>query len=140
LEAFRPDGVDNVQLILDLDALAARSGVTLSNFDVSGQGDGEQTGPAAGGTTTGAAGTPAGATPAGNSAGSLGGGLSLSAGTPVDSIELTLTATGSYNAFRRFLGGIEQSLRPLDVVSLKVEPGETGVYNYDMTIRLYWLR
>src|SRR5665213_2556137 len=32
LEKYLPNGVDNVQLILDLDALAARSGLQLANF------------------------------------------------------------------------------------------------------------
>ncbi|HEV7121246.1 MAG TPA: hypothetical protein VGN56_00305, partial [Candidatus Paceibacterota bacterium] len=34
LNEFLPDGVNNVQLILDLDGLAARSGMVLSNFDI----------------------------------------------------------------------------------------------------------
>ena len=34
LEAFLPDSVDNVQLIVDLNSLAARSGVQLSQFDI----------------------------------------------------------------------------------------------------------
>lgn len=43
IEAFLPDGVDNVQLILDLNALADRSGMRLSDFDIqngSGEGSG----------------------------------------------------------------------------------------------------
>ncbi len=34
IEAFLPDGVDNVQLILDLNALADRSGMRLADFDI----------------------------------------------------------------------------------------------------------
>lgn len=120
LNSFLPDGVDNVQLILDLDALAARSGVTLSNFDIKNQ------------DATTAAGTGGTAVP-----GQLGPGLT--ANTPVDSLDLTLEATGSYPAFRSFLTGIEQSLRPLDVVNLDVSESGTGVYTYTMTIRIYWL-
>ncbi len=113
LEAFLPDGVDNVQLILDLDALAARSGMRLSNFDTSDPGD-EVT--------------------------SVEGGFTVAAENPVDSIDLTMNATGSYAALRTFLAGIEQSLRPLDVVAIQVVPSPTGVYSYDLTLRLYWLR
>ncbi|MEJ0053922.1 MAG: type 4a pilus biogenesis protein PilO [bacterium] len=35
LETFLPDGADNVQIILDLDALAARSGLSLADFTTS---------------------------------------------------------------------------------------------------------
>jgi hypothetical protein len=123
LNAFLPDGVNNVQLILDLDALAARSGVTLSNFYIKNQ-DGSA-----------AAGSATPSTP--SVPGQLG--PSLVTNTPVDSLDLTLSASGTYPAFRSFLAGIEQSLRPLDVVNLTVTESATGVYKYDMTIRIYWL-
>jgi hypothetical protein len=121
LDAFLPDGVDNVQLILDLDALGARSGVTLANFDIKREDEGATEG--------GLPGSPITTSQA-----------VLAASTPVESVELTMTATGSYAAFRRFLAGMEQSLRPMDVVSLAVDQSETGVYTYDMTVRIYWLR
>ena len=119
LEAFLPDSVDNVQLIVDLNSLAARSGVTLSEFDiVTGQGTPE------------AGAAPLDTAPA----------LTLGANEPVESLELSVSATGTYAAFRGFLGGVEQSLRPLDVIELSVEDSATGVYTYDVTFRLYWLR
>lgn len=132
LAAFLPDGVDNVQLILDMDALAARSGVTLSNFDIA---SGESSG---GGTSPTQTSAPAGGVaPVDTGIGGLA--LAADAG-PVDSVDLTLSASGTYSAFRTFLGGLEQSLRPLDVINLSVEESNTGVYTYDMTIRIYWLR
>jgi Tfp pilus assembly protein PilO len=115
LETFLPDGVDNVQIILDLNTLAARSGITLSDFD----------------TTPTASSTSAVPEQIGFELGSNG---------PIDSIELTVSATGSYASFRTFLDGIEKSLRLLDVVSVSVKDSPTGVYTYDMVIRLYWLR
>jgi len=115
LQAFLPDGVNNVQLILDLDALAARSGVTLSNFNIE-----DASNDSSNNTSSGQ--------------------LALAASGPVESLDLTMTATGSYGAFRTFLGGIEQSLRPLDVTSLHVKDSDTGVYSYDMTVRIYWLK
>ncbi len=65
VEAFLPDSVDNVQLILDLNALAERSGITLSNFDVA-SGRTEQQGDQ----------------------------IMLESESPVDSLELSLMATG----------------------------------------------
>lgn len=123
LEAFLPDGVDNVQLILDLDALASRSGLSLTDFDVAtGDVSTDSTSPNPGGAIL------------------PGEGVELGSAEPVDSIDLSVTATGTYGSLRAFLTGVERSLRLLDLVELTVEDSETGVYSYDMTFRLYWLR
>lgn len=122
LEAFLPDSVDNVQLIVDMNSLAARSGVQLSDFDIVG---GEE-----------ARTDQAGVVPAGTTAP----GFALGPAETTESLELSVSAIGSYAAFRTFLDGIEKSLRPLDIVELSVEDSATGVYTYDMTFRLYWLR
>ena len=138
LEAFLPDSVDNVQLIVDLNSLAARSGVQLSEFNIVGGDTGSNTtsstntgvAPLA---AAGAAAGPGAMTPQSNT-------LALQTSEPTESLELSVSATGSYAAFRTFLAGVEQSLRPLDVIELSVQDSETGVYTYDITFRLYWLR
>lgn len=113
LEAFLPDGVDNVQLILDLDALAARTGMELSDFDTSAV---DETSSPQDGT------------------------IVLTQDEPVDSVELTMKGVGTYAAMRAFLSATEESLRPLDLMELSVTGSDTGVYSYDMKFRLYWLR
>ncbi len=118
LEGFLPDGVDNVQLIFDLDALASRTGVKLSEFTTS-----ESNKPATGFAVDQA------------SENSV-----YESSSPYDSLDLSMSATGSYAAFRAFLTGAETSLRPLDLVELSLNDSSTGVYTYDMTFRLYWLR
>jgi len=111
IESFLPDGVDNVQLILDLNSLASRSGLTLSNFDVG--------------------------TPAETSGGDR---LSLASESPVESLDISVSATGSYAALKTFLLGAEWSLRPLDLTDISISESKTGVYTYDLTFRIYWLR
>lgn len=111
LQNFLPDSVDNVGLILDLDALAARSGLTLSSIDVS-QATQADTGDGSGAATQ----------------------------SPVGQVDLTLSAVGTYSALKAFLAGVESSERILDVRQLNVKGSNTGVYTYDMLIRLYWLR
>jgi len=109
LAALLPDSVDNVGLILDLNALAARSGLSLANVDV---------------LTT----SPAAA-------------ASASAGTnPVGSVDLSLSAVGTYSSLVTFLHGVEKSRRLLDVRDIVVKGSDTGVYTYQMKITLYWLR
>lgn len=114
LAKFLPDSVDNVGIILDLNALGARSGVSLSNIDVA-------------------------PLPLSSSDSQGTGAISTGAG-PVGSVDLTLSATGTFASFRNFLRGIEQSQRLLDVRSVIVSGSGTGVYTYQMIIRLYWLR
>ncbi len=105
LSTFLPDSVNNVRLILDLDALAARSGLSLTSIDV--------------------------APPSQSSA---------TDNNPVGSVDLSLSASGTYASLKSFLMGVEESQRLLDVTDLSVNGSNTGVYSYRMTVRLYWLR
>jgi hypothetical protein len=117
IETFLPNGVDNIQLILDLNALAARSGILLSDFSVhSNQQDAGQ------GSTSAATPTPF-----------------LQSSSLTNSLDLSVTATGTYTAFQSFLQATEQSLRPLDVVQLSLKDSKTTVYSYNVTFRIYWL-
>lgn len=111
LETLLPDSVNNVGLILDLNALAARSGISLSNLDVA----------------------------AVNTNSSVLGALPAAA-SPIGSINLSLSAAGSYTAFQSFLQGIEKSARILDIQDIAVKGSDTGVYAYQVKMRLYWLR
>ncbi|MES2931577.1 MAG: hypothetical protein V4682_02655 [Patescibacteria group bacterium] len=134
LESFLPDNVDNVQLIVDLNSLASRSGVLLSEFSIEGGTETSTTGNTA---TVAAAPVAPLTSPGGPGQGNA---LALQSSEPTESLELSVSATGSYAAFRTFLTGVEQSLRPLDVIELSVQDSDTGVYTYDVTFRLYWLR
>jgi Tfp pilus assembly protein PilO len=115
LNAFLPDSVDNVGLILDLNALAARSGLSLASIDVAAD------------QASGASSVASGSLPA-------------SGQDPVGSVDLSLSASGTYAALQSFLTGVEASERILDVTDLTVRGSDTGVYTYQMTVRLYWLR
>lgn len=112
LREFLPSSVDNVGLILDLNALAAKSGLALSNVDVA------VSAPEA----------------------PRNGAIPAKGTDPVGSVDLSLAAVGTFSALQQFLAGVERSQRLLDVRELNVRGSETGVYNYQMAIRLYWLR
>lgn len=117
LSIFLPDSVDNVRLILDLNALAARNGLSLSNIDVA----------ASAASSESSEGAAPGSIPA------------ESAISPLVSVDLSLSAVGTYSALRDFLRGIERSARLLDVRNIVVNGSNTGVYTYQMNLRLYWL-
>lgn len=108
LETLIPSSIDNVGVILDLTALASRSGVQLTSINASQP----------------------------STASIEEGGAQL----PVGSIDLTLSANGTYKAFLTFMAGIERSARLLDITNLTVGGSDTGVYTYSMSVRLYWLR
>ncbi len=115
LATFLPSSVDDVGFILDLNALAARSGISLSNINVMTNG-----------------------TSAGSGNSSTAG---FSAATdPVGSIDLSLSAVGTYAALQAFLSGVEESERLIDVRAITIAGSDTGVYNYGITMRIYWLR
>ncbi len=109
LSTFLPGSVDNVGIILDLNALASRSGLLLSNINA-------------------AINTTGNTSTATTNAGSVG------------SVDISLSASGTYTALQNFLKGVEMSERLLDVRNLTVNGSDTGIYTYQMTIRLYWLR
>lgn len=115
LSVFLPDSVDNVRLILDLNALASRSGLSLANIDVvTNDSDTKNT----------------------NAAGAL----PAAALNPIGSVNLSLSAVGTFTALQTFLKGVERSARLLDVQDISAKGSNTGIYSYQMTLRLYWLR
>ena len=120
LQTYMPDGVDNIMLIADMDALAARSGLSLSGFAI-------QEDPAlALANSTGSSTTPSAPV------------ISSNGGT--NSLQLSVSAIGTYDAFQSFLNSAELSARPLDITNLTLKDSATGVYSYSMTFNIYWLK
>lgn len=115
INTFLPSSVDNVGLILDLNALASRSGLSISNIDVLTNSDS--------------------AIVAQNQ-----GGLPSAGANPVSSVDMSISAVGSFESLRTFLAGVDKSARLLDVRNISVRGSDTGVYDYKLTLSLYWLR
>ena len=117
LSTFLPNSVDNVGIILDLNALAARSGLLLTKADVAAGVNGADSQ---------------------NSSASAAGAVPDGSQSNIGSISLSISASGTYAAFRSFLAGIEDSQRLLDMKSLSISGSNSGIYTYTMTIQLYW--
>ena len=119
LQKLLPDHVDNVRLILDLDSLAGRYGLSLQNVDVSKIDSGKSQ------TALGAIG---------------------SSNQKYESLTLKFSTRGTYANFEQFLRDLETSLRIVDLASLSLtdssEAGRVGepLYTYDITLRTYWLK
>lgn len=125
LQKLLPDHVDNIALILDLDSIASRYGLAMQNVDIA----------------TSDSQTPTNQTPVGAIGGS---------NQAYDSLTLTFSTQGTYDSFIQFLTDLETSLRIVDLVSLTISPaaaanGPQGPssqssYNYNITLRTYWLK
>lgn len=105
-----PDNVDNVRLILDIDSIANRYGMRVS--DVALDADTSRT-----------------------DRGQIGPDESRYA-----SRLLSFSVTGSYTEFRAFLEDLEQSLRLVDVMKVEFTATESGVYDFAVSIKTYWLK
>ena len=117
LQLMLPDHPDNIGLILELDSLASHYGMALQNVDVTADSG------RAGGTAV--------------SAGDV-----IGSGPAYSTITLHFSTFGTYEHFRSFMRDVETSLRLVDLVSLSIQP-DTSIgssYNYDITIKTYWLK
>jgi Tfp pilus assembly protein PilO len=120
LSTMLPDQVDNIRLILDLDNLAGKYGMSLQNVDISSPD-----------------------TQSGSVVSSI-----ANASQPYDSLTINFSTRGSYDQFTQFLTALESSLRLVDLVSLSIAPAGTSLpgnagtplYAYTMTVQTYWLR
>ncbi|MDP2648620.1 MAG: type 4a pilus biogenesis protein PilO [bacterium] len=125
LQNMLPDSVDNIGLILDLDNLARRHGLALENVYTS---------------------TPSNVSSASTPISAIGG-----SGKKYDSLTLKFSTNGTYDNFLKFLADLEASLRIVEITSLSLAAGDATqaasaggasapVYQYDITLRTYWLK
>ena len=118
LQELLPDNVDNIRLIIDINSIAARHGLTLKNVQLGSVSQSSQ------------------------SRSSLAVG---SSGDAVGSVEFGFTVGATYNDFLAFLADLEHSLRLIDVekIDFKAPPpaASAGIAltDYTFTIRTYWL-
>ena len=113
LEKILPDNVDNIRLIIDINAIAARHLLSIKNIDLGEISDSASD----------------------RSALAVG-----ASGSPIGSVELGFTVSAGYEEFLAFLQDLEHSLRVVDAknVSFSVQP-DLPVDDYTLTIRTYWL-
>jgi Tfp pilus assembly protein PilO len=110
IEKLVPDHIDNVRLILDLDEIASKYGMRVRDVQIEAD-NGRQV------------------------QGQIGPNEGL-----YESVVLSFSVAGTYDTFRSFLTDIERSLRVVDVVGLSFRANETGIYDYTIHIKTYWLK
>ncbi|MBU6310627.1 type 4a pilus biogenesis protein PilO [Patescibacteria group bacterium] len=114
LEKMLPDHVDNVRLALDMDSLAAQYSMRIRNVLVE-----KQTSPRA----------------TAERQVQIGPDERL-----YESMRISFTVSGPYATFRSFLADLETSLRLVDVESVSFSATDSGVYDFTVSLRTYWLK
>jgi len=107
-----PDQVDNIRLIIDINNIAARRGLSLAGVAL---GEVSHTSSQASALAVGPS------------------------GEEVGSVSLGFSVVASYEEFLAFLQDVEHSLRILDIEKLSFNTGQGGKYSFEFTIRTYWL-
>lgn len=112
LQRILPDNVDNIRLIIDVNNIAARHHLILSNVDL---------GDVTKGTSSDAAAAEAGV-------------------NPVGSAVVTFSVASTYDDFLAFMQDLEHSLRLVDVQKISFTVGQTTTNTYSFSVRTYWLQ
>ncbi len=105
-----PDHVDNVQLILDINGIARKHGMSIGRIQI--DQDKKNSGTAPIGPNT----------------------------LPYSSILVSFRTKASYESFVAFMKDLEQGLRLVDVTDLAFKADPKNVNEYAVTIRTYWLK
>lgn len=120
LAKLLPDNVDNVQLIIDTNNIAALHGMRIKGIKVKTE---EEKSAKNGGDAA----TRAKAITRGN--------------IPQQStITLGFNVSGSYGEFLNFLSDLQQSLRVVDMSSLTFSAADKDFYTYNVELKTYWLK
>lgn len=110
LETLLPDNIDNVKLIIELDSLALQHGLAIQNINVLETEETPQS-------------------------------LQESEDRSYGIVDLNFSVAGPYERFVNFIEDIEGSLRLIDVQSISFQSTTvTDNYQYELTVRTYWLK
>lgn len=112
LSKVLPDNVDNIRLVIDINNIASRNGLSLTNVQLG----------AVSGSRTSSTALSSGAT-----------------SDAVGSVTIGFSVTASYDKMLAFLNDLEHSLRIIDVQSMSFSAGAADSNGYSFTIRTYWL-
>ena len=127
LQRFLPDRVDNVRLILDIDQIARRYGLTITGLSFQKKEEQPRPSPQA-------AQRSAFAQPVVEENGVI-----ATKDVQLQSLRFQFTVSSSYVQFLSFLRDLEKSLRLVDIVGIQFEAPEEDFYDFKVEIATYWL-
>ncbi len=122
LKKLLPDYVDNVRLIMEVDRMALKYGMSLREVNVEGLGVAQGS-----------------ASAMTDSTGTIG-----AVQKDYDGVVLSFSVLSTYPVFKQFLKEIEENLRIIDVenITFSVPRDSKGqdVYQFGVSLRTYWLK
>jgi Tfp pilus assembly protein PilO len=116
LKALLPDSVDNIRLLIQIDSLAVRNGLsTVRNVNYQAE-TSESTQKA-----------------------------KVATGEPYQDFTISFETTGQYQNFLSFLSDLEANLRVIDITKIEFSPSAstqalTSSMSYKITLKTYWLK
>ena len=111
LKKMLPGNIDNVKLIIELDALAAQYGLPLQNISVEDDAPDEDVQ------------------------------VIEQGSSDVGTVQLKFSVRGPYTQFVNFLESLEHGLRIIDIRGLTFQATEqSDIYQYNLVIETYWLK
>lgn len=112
VEKLLPDHIDTVQLVIDVNNIATRHGMTIQDVEIQTEDSTRRTIASRQGT---------------------------SPARPEKTAIIGFAASGNYNALQSFLSDLAKSLRLVDVRALSFTAGENNFYRYNFELQTYWL-
>lgn len=111
LNKFLPDQVDNVQLIIDINNIAASHGMTLKSLKLKSENNQD-------------------------AASVIQRAGSLETGT----VSLAFSVSGPYQVLRDFLADLARSLRVVEINNLTFGSADKDFYDYSIDLKTFWLK
>jgi len=105
-----PNNVDTVRLATDFDSIASKYGISIKNIQ---------------------------SIESKNSNSST---IIQSDGKAYNAVDVNFSFVASYDNFRNFMQDIEKSLRIIDIESVSFDQGDSGLSEYRVSIKTYWLK
>ncbi len=129
IQKFLPQNIDTVRLTIEIDSIANQNRIDISglSFATNTQSD----------LIPDTAGDDLAVDPMAGDELSMG----ISRSNPdYSSVDMSFSATGTYENLKAFLESLENNLRLTDIQSLKIAPvSSTNNYEFSLVIRTYWL-
>jgi hypothetical protein len=110
LQEVLPDNVDNIRLVIDINNIASRHGLSVTSVNLGDISQNAKNALAVGNT-----------------------------GGPVGNVDITFSITTTYDGMLAFIEDLEHSLRLIDVQKLSFAAGTGGINTYVFDIRTYRL-
>ena len=113
IEKLLPDSIDNIRLVIDINNIARPYGIVLKGLRFASTGQSSNQNQRE---------------------------ITIGGNDTTGSVVMSFNITARYQTFREFIKDLEKSLRLVDVTSVSVKNSNQDFYDFDVTIKTYWLR